>query len=384
MICISLFFKYKIFFMIQKSINLTVFSYVLSILLISPFLKSLIHFYNFPWYSLFFISVPAAFIINNFLSFIDDKTDFMRQIIKSHFFFVYLLFFLKIENNVREKKNALLFGALFSILLLIFYKALIDNISFKFFQFFYFYGLYYSVLVYIKIRNTLINNKALDLPESHYLKWHDFLNFYDIKQPKIQNLKNFLYKNHEFTNITPFYTHNPFFELFDNIKKLRFYVMKFVFAFLSTLSSYVSYSKFVSSVDGFDGIRSVILTEIRTCRNLNKNTISIIKSSGDISEEDDSIVVQNAIKKWRLDRIAKLNDELLTLQKLNEKIKDLPLIYFISQKNKNLLKEFHEVLRDFSRSSMNKNINLQVFIKKMNFSIFLDAETDEEADNSGI
>lgn len=102
MICISLFFKYKIFFMIQKSINLTVFSYVLSILLISPFLKSLIHFYNFPWYSLFFISVPAAFIINNFLSFIDDKTDFMRQIIKSHFFFhehcfqFYFLFFIKL------------------------------------------------------------------------------------------------------------------------------------------------------------------------------------------------------------------------------------------------------------------------------------------------
>lgn len=309
--------------MIQRNLNLTPFSYVVSILLIYPFLRFIIHLYKLPWYSLFFISVPAVFIVNNFLSYIDEKTDFMHQAIKSHFFLLYLLFLLKIENNLREKRNALFFGAFLSILLIIFYKALSADFSFKSFQFFYFYGLYYSVLVlyysvlvFFKIRNTLINNKVLNLPQSHHLKWHDFLNFYNIKKPQIQNMEHILYKNHEFTNITPFYMHNPFFEFFDNIKKLRSYAMKFVFAFISILFSYISYSKFVSSVDGFDGVRTLILEEMERCSNLHKSRIHRIESSDDVSQERSVLVqdiINDAINKWRLHRIAKLNDELLTL-----------------------------------------------------------------------
>lgn len=212
--------------------------------------------------------------------------------------------------------------------------------------------------------------------------------FYDIEQLEIQNMKDFLYRNYEFANITPFYTHNPFFELFDHIKKLRCYAMKFVFAFLFTLWFYVSYSTFVSSVDGFDGIRTVVLKEIQLCSNPHKSMIDHIESSGDESQAHSILVrdvINDAVNKWRLDHIAKLNDELLTLQKLNDKIKDLPLIYFLSQKNKDLLKEFRGVIRDFnrsgSRSGMDENRDLQSFIKKTHFSIFLDTETSEEADS---
>jgi hypothetical protein len=50
------------------------------------------------------------------------------------------------------------------------------------------------------------------------------------------------------------------------------------------------------------------------------------------------------------------------------------------------------VIRDFnrsgsrlgSRSGMDENRDLQSFIKKIYFSIFLDTETSEEADSSGI
>lgn len=69
---------------------------------------------------------------------------------------------------------------------------------------------------------------------------------------------------------------------------------------------------------------------------------------------------------------------------MNEKIKDLPLISFLSAKNKDLLKEFHEVLRDFRISDIDKNIDLQVFLKKIHFSFLLNIQTHEEADNSGI
>lgn len=154
-----------------------------------------------------------------------------------------------------------------------------------------------------------------------------------------------------------------------------------MFALLSILRSYTSYLQFVSSVDGFDGIRSVILEEIQTCSNLNRSSIDCIESSGDVNQEHNILLrdsINDAVNKWRLDRITKLNDELLTLQKLNEKIKDLPLIYFLSQKNKDLLKEFRGVLRDFSSSNTDENIDLQVFLKKIHFSIFLDTETNEE------
>jgi hypothetical protein len=106
-----------------------------------------------------------------------------------------------------------------------------------------------------------------------------------------------------------------------------------VFAIPSTLWCYVSYLQLVSSVDSFCGIRTVILEEIKTCSNLRKSIIDHIQSSGDASQAHSILVrdlINDAVNKWRLDHIVKLNDELLTLQKLNDKIKDLPLIYFLS------------------------------------------------------
>jgi len=47
----------------EKNIDLngfSVFSYGISILLIYPFLKLVLHFYNFPVYYLFFISIPIS------------------------------------------------------------------------------------------------------------------------------------------------------------------------------------------------------------------------------------------------------------------------------------------------------------------------------------
>lgn len=203
----------------EKNINLngfSVFSYGISILLIYPFLKLFFHFYNFPVYYLFFISIPSGFVVNTFLLYINGQYNFIIQILKSKFFLYFLLFFLKMENIVRNKNNAFLFKVLFSILLIIFYIRLKYEISLKFVRWYIFY---YSLLIYIKVRNSLINNEVLQLKNNDYLQWKDYLNYHEIgkckkantvfiffKQEinKKKNLLDFLdlNKNHEFKNIT--------------------------------------------------------------------------------------------------------------------------------------------------------------------------------------
>lgn len=118
----------------EKNIGLngfSVFSYGISILLVYPSLKLVLHFYNFSVYYLFFISIPSVLVVNNILLHINEKYNFIVQILKSKFFLYYLLFFLKMENIARNKNNAFLFGVVFSISLIVFYIGLKYEISFK-------------------------------------------------------------------------------------------------------------------------------------------------------------------------------------------------------------------------------------------------------------
>lgn len=370
----------------EKNIGLngfSVFSYGISILLVYPFLKLVLHFYNFSVYYLFFISIPSVLVVNNTLLHINEKYNFIVQILKSKFFLYYLLFFLKMENIARNKNNAFLFGVVFSISLIVFYIGLKYEISFKLI---WWYIFYYSLLIYIKVRNSLINNEILQVKNNDYLQWKDFLNYYEIKICKKLNtffsLLSFLHinKNHEFKNITPIFILNDkthfFYHFLENIKKLRFYVIKFVIGFFSTMVSYFSYSNFVYSIDGFRGTRSRVLHKIESLRNIIQHEIQRSQSVSDIDQENYSITVQNAVKQFRLNRIEKLNDKVFFLEKLSEKIQNLSLIYFLSEKNTSFMKEIYEMLKRFDVSGMRENIILQDFLKKNNFLDYISPENE--------
>lgn len=236
------------------------------------------------------------------------------------------------------------------------------------------------------MRNSLINNEILQVKNNDYLQWKDFLNYYEIKICKKLNtffsLLSFLHinKNHEFKNITPIFILNDkthfFYHFLENIKKLRFYVIKFVIGFFSTMVSYFSYSNFVYSIDGFRGTRSRVLHKIESLRNIIQHEIQRSQSVSDIEQENYSITVQNAVKQFRLNRKEKLNDKVFFLEKLSEKIQDLSLIYFLSEKNTSFMKEIYEMLKRFDVSGMRENIILQDFLKKNNFLDYISPENE--------
>ena len=195
-----------------NSLRFVPFSYIISILLIYPFLKSIAYHYNFPFYYLFFISIPSGLLVNTILVYIDRKYNFVDplagarpcKVLKSNFFYLYLLFSLQIENILRKKNNAFFFGFMFRVLLILLYIGLKNTISFKFV---WLYTLYYYILVYIKVRSSLVNNEILGLNKTDYIKIQDFLNFYKIKKSNKEKFYNFIdfNKNYEFKNITPFF-----------------------------------------------------------------------------------------------------------------------------------------------------------------------------------
>lgn len=375
----------------EKNINLTsftAFSYVISILLVYPFLKLLIHYYTLPTYYLFFMSIPSGFLVNKALLYINENYSFTNKILKSKFFSYYLLFSLKIENSVRKKESAFFFGILFSVLLIIFCIGLYNEISFKYI---WLYSSYYNILIYIKVRNSLLNNEVLQLQENNYLKWHNFLDFYEIKKSRKSKKEKLFYfldidTNHEFKNITPLFilSNNPsvygsFFQFVDIIKKMRFYVIKFLFGFFSTMLSYISYSHFISSIDGLNGIRSILLRKIHGLSDVIQSGINHAQSTSDLQQKNDSITVQNAVKQFKLDHIEELNNRLSVLEKLNEKISSLSLIYFVSKKNRDFLKQLYEVLKQFETSNSHRNTKLEMFLKKNHFLNFLDTENNSQA-----
>lgn len=187
-------------------------------------------------------------------------------------------------------------------------------------------------------------------------------------------------KNHEFKNIIPIFILNDkthfFLHFLENIKKLRFYVIKFVIGFFSTMFSYFSYSNFVYSIDGFTGTRSKVLHKIEFLRNIIQHQIQRSQSVSDIEQENYSITVKNAVKQSRLNRIEKLNDQLFFLEKLSEKIQNLPLIYFLSEKNISFMKEIYEKLKKFNTSGVRENTILQDFLKKNNFLDYINPENE--------
>lgn len=323
-----------------KNISIPVFSYGISILLIYPFLKWLIQYFKLPFYYLFFLSILSGFLVKNILSSINEKYSFTEKILKNIYFLYYLLFFLKIENFIREKKNAFFFGMFASILLILLYIGLYNKISFKFTGL---YSLYYSILIYIKLRNSVVNHTVFQLPENQILKWYDFLQFYSIQektQSVEKNTKKTLYfldiqKNHEFKNITSVYSTHPngnflnfFLTFFHIVKKIKFYAIKFFFGFVVTLSSYISYSHFVSTIDGLNGIRPRVVRKIESLKDLTQHSIHCTESKLHLSNESNFVVVENALKKFRLDVLEKLNTNFFFLEKLSEKITNLPLTYF--------------------------------------------------------
>lgn len=155
-------------------------------------------------------------------------------------------------------------------------------------------------------------------------------------------------------------------------------MIKFVIGFLSTIFSYFSYSNFVYSIDSFTGTRSRVLDKIESLRNVIQLQIQRSQSVSDIKKENYSITAKNAVKQFRLNRTEKLNDQLFFLEKLSEKIQNLPLIYFLSEKNTSFMKKIYEMLKKFkiNTSGVRENIILQDFLKRNNFLDYINPENE--------
>jgi hypothetical protein len=120
----------------------------------------------------------------------------------------------------------------------------------------------------------------------------------------------------------------------------------------------------------------MVLRKIQLLRDVTQDYIDNTQSVRNPDQQDYSIIIQNTIKQLELNRMEKLNHQLFFLEKLQEKIRSLPLIYFIHKKNRNSIQEIYEMLKHFDTSGLCENIALQDFLKKNNFLDFMSIENE--------
>jgi hypothetical protein len=83
----------------NKNTNIFVFSYILSILLINPVIRKLINYYDFSFFFILVLYMISGLMVNQVLTYINLKFDFVEKVIKNTFFQYWLFFSLRIENN---------------------------------------------------------------------------------------------------------------------------------------------------------------------------------------------------------------------------------------------------------------------------------------------
>lgn len=211
---------------INTTINLVVFTYLFSILLVYPWLRNFIKYYEISFFLSIFLSILSSIIISKFMFILNSKYNLALKILNTSFFQYYLFYSLTIENFIRKKN--ILFAFISSIVIIVVLTSLFYSISFPFFSFtILWYFLYYYIMIFIKIRSTLINHEILKKNENIGLKWHDFTFFYKIH--------NFIKKNYNFSNILPFYTVHPLLELKQKSGEILKAFLQYIFiVFLNT------------------------------------------------------------------------------------------------------------------------------------------------------
>ena len=149
----------------NNTISLVVFSYLISVLLIFPFFKQLINYYEISIFLSIFVYSLTALLLNSILYFLNVKYTVFKKILNISFFQYYFILMMTLENLIR--KNAFLFGIILSASCGAFFHLIFTS-EFIYSQFW--VPIYYFFMVYIKVRLSLINHKLLSLDVKSFLK----------------------------------------------------------------------------------------------------------------------------------------------------------------------------------------------------------------------
>jgi len=347
----------------SKKKTTILFSYLFSILIISPCIRSLTVYYNLSILFSALLSIIGVYFISEILELLDLNYNFVRKFLQNTFCQQYIFSFLYIENFIR--KNTFFVGVAFFFCLDFILHESMQKLSFNRL---WVLAFYYILIIYIKIRTSLVNHEVLGKKNEDFLSWKDFICFYKIKD-KIK-------KNYNFTHITPFYIFS--------LKKQKSEACPRILVFSNSVCVSVSSNTKKTEKKVASNIKFALGFAIATILNFmfkqkflekKKNALYIKKYTvQQISEGLERIqkMLQEAEQKKDLDLKIQLNRDLIFWLKLQDKIENASFLYFFTDKSIKKAYWAGDAACHYIGPSLERYNDLQAFLNTFNLvNIFI-------------